>query len=410
MPPFRLLNRRALVAALGAVPLALATGRARATPSFEQWVATIRPRALARGVSEATFARTMNGLKPDTRVLALIRNQDEFQEQLWQYLNRRASDWRIITGQERAKQNADLLSRIERDYGVDRHIMLALWGIESSYGDVIDNPKYMRPVIPALAALAREEPRRRAYWEAELINALLIVERGWATPQQMIGSWAGAMGHTQWMPEVWLHMGVDYDHDGRVSPFGKPDDAFAGTAHFLVERGGYLRSAAWGHEVRLPPGFNPGRAGRAERNYTKWRELGVIRADGKPFERSDDKARLRVPVEGGPAFLTGRNFSAVMAYNPAFSYALAVCHLADRIAGGGPFVRQFPGSERLPTLAEIQEIQRRLTALGYDTDGTDGRAGISTMRAVAAYQRNTGIDPADGYAGVNLLARLRQGA
>src|SRR3974377_2013949 len=160
----------------------------------------------------------MNGLKPDTRVLALIRNQDEFKEVLWQYLNRRVSDWRIITGKERAKEHAALLSPIRRDCGVARHIMLSLWGIESSYGDVIDNPKYMRPVIPALAALAYEEPRRRAHWEAEVINALLIIERGWATPQQMIGSWAGAMGHTQWMPEVWLHMGVDYDQNGRLTP------------------------------------------------------------------------------------------------------------------------------------------------------------------------------------------------
>ena len=129
------------------------------------------------------------------------------------------------------------LSRIEKDYGVDRYILLGLWGMESSFGDVVTNPKYMRPVIPALAALAWGEPRRRKYWEAELLNALTIVDRGWAQPEEMVGSWAGAMGHTQWMPEVWLNMGVDYDRDGRASPFGKPDDAFAGTARYLVERG-----------------------------------------------------------------------------------------------------------------------------------------------------------------------------
>jgi len=403
--PIRTVTRRDLLAALAAAPFALAATPAAAR-SFEQWVAAFRARAVARGVSEQTYARAMNGLKPDTRVLALIHNQDEFKELLWQYINRRASDWRIITGKERAKDHAALLSRIERDYGVDRHVMLALWGIESSYGDVIDNPKYMRPALPALATLAYEEPRRRAYWEAELINALLIVERGWATPKEMIGSWAGAMGHTQWMPEVWLHMGVDYDHDGRVSPFGKPDDSFAGTARFLVERGKYQRGAAWGHEVRAPTGL---KGGRAARSYAKWRDAGVKRADDQPFERPDDKAQLRVPVDGGPAFLVGQNFSAVMAYNPAFSYALAVCHLADRIAGAGPFVQGFPGGERLPALAEVQEIQRRLTALGYDTQGSDGRAGLDTMRAAKAYQEKVGMEPADGYAGVTLLARLRQG-
>jgi membrane-bound lytic murein transglycosylase B len=399
-----------LKAALGAGAAACCnTPLAQAAPtSFEQWVVAFRPRALARGVSDATYARVMTGLKPDTSVYALQRDQPEFNEQLWQYLNRRVSDWRIITGKERAKEYNALLDRIERDYGVDRFIMLALWAIESSYGDVITNPKYMRPVIPALAALAWGEPRRRSYWEQELLNALVIVERGWGAPKDLIGSWAGAMGHTQWMPEVWLHVGVDYDHDGRVSPFGSPDDALAGTARFLIERGHYRRGEAWGCEVRLASGFKA--ADRSTRTYAKWRELGVIRADGAPFPRPDDKVRLSVPVSGGPAFLIGQNFSAVSAYNPAFSYTLAVVHLADRVAGAGPFVQAFPGGERLPTLAEVQEIQRRLTALGFNTDGTDGRAGRDTMIAVRDFQRKVGMAPADGYAGLSVLARLRQGS
>ena len=149
---------------------------------FEQWVNAFRAKAVARGVSEETYNRVMRAVKPDTGVYALVARQDEFAEQLWQYLNRRVSDWRITTGKERARQYAPLLDRIEQDYGVDRYILLALWGIESGYGDVVDNPKYMRPVIPALAALAWGEPRRRAYWEQELINALIIVDRGWSTP------------------------------------------------------------------------------------------------------------------------------------------------------------------------------------------------------------------------------------
>ena len=398
-------SRRAIVGG-GAGSLLLLAARTSAAPAaFDSWVTALRPRALARGISEATYDRVMRAVTPDTRVLELIRNQDEFKEPLWQYLHRRASDWRIITGKERASEYAGLLGRVERDYGVDRHIMLSLWGIESSYGDVIDNPKYMRPVIPALSALAWREPRRRAYWEAELLNALVIVERGWSTPEEMRGSWAGAMGHTQWMPEVWLNMGVDYDHDGRPSPFGKPDDALAGTARFLLERGSFRRGETWGCEVKLPGGF---KKDRTARSYAKWRELGVARADGRPVAKSDDKLRLRVPVDGGPAFLTGQNFSAVMAYNPAFSYALAVVHLADRIAGGGEFVQPFPGGERLPTLAEVQEIQRRLTAAGHDTGGADGRAGSDTLRAARAYEQKVGLDPADGYPGLRLLARLRQ--
>jgi membrane-bound lytic murein transglycosylase B len=398
-----------LKAALGAGAAACCGAPlAEAAPnSFEQWVAGFRPRALARGVSDATYTRVTTGLKPDTSVYALQRDQPEFNEQLWQYLNRRVSDWRIITGKERAKQYSALFDRIERDFGVDRFTMLALWAIESSYGDVITNPKYMRPVIPALAALAWGEPRRRRYWEQEFLNALVIIERGWAAPKDMIGSWAGAMGHTQWMPEVWLNMGVDFDRDGRVSPFGPPDDALAGTARFLIERGHYRRGEAWGCEVRLPPRVKT--TDRATRTYAQWRDLGVARADGAPFPRLDDKVKLSVPVSGGPALLVGQNFSAVSAYNPAFSYTLAVVHLADRIAGVGPFIQSFPGGERLPTLAEVQEIQRRLTALGFNTDGTDGRAGRDTMVAVRDFQRKVGMDPADGYAGLKVLARLRQG-
>jgi membrane-bound lytic murein transglycosylase B len=263
----------------------------------------------------------------------------------------------------------------------------------------------MRPVIPALAALAWGEPRRRSYWEAELLNALVIIERGWGEPKEMIGSWAGAMGHTQWMPEVWLHMGVDYDRNGRISPYGPPDDALAGTARFLVDRGKYRRGEAWGCEVRLPHGFH---ADRGPRAYAAWRELGAVRADGAAFARSDDKVKLDVPVEGGPAFLLGQNFSAVMSYNPAFSYGLAVVHLADRVRGEGPFVQPFPGSERGLSLAEVQELQRRLTGLGFDTDGTDGRVGRDTQRAVRDFQKKVGLAPADGYAGLKVLARLRQ--
>ncbi len=404
------MSRRACLRA-GAVGLALLAARGtNAKPGrapFEQWVQTFRSRARARGVSEATYARVMTGLRPDTSVYAQLRDQPEFREQLWQYLNRRVSDWRIMTGKERAKEHAPLLARLERDYGVDRFVLLALWGVESSYGDVVTNPKYMRPVIPALAALAWGEPRRRAYWEQELLNALMLVERGWASPKEMIGSWAGAMGHTQWMPEVWLHVGLDYNHDGRVSPYGPPDDALAGTARFLLERGRYRRGEAWGYEVRLPGGFRAA-AHRGPRSYAHWQEAGVVRADGEAFPRPHDQARLSQPVSGGPAFLLGQNFKAVSAYNPAYSYSLAVVHLADRIRGRGPFVQGFPGGERTPTLAEVQEIQRRLTRLGFDTDGTDGRVGRDTMLAVRAFQQKIGMTPADGYAGLALLAHLRE--
>jgi membrane-bound lytic murein transglycosylase B len=399
-------RRKALRALAWGTVLALPISARAQSPKlpFDQWVAAFRARALARGVSDATYTRVMHGLKPDTTVFAELHNQPEFNEQLWQYLNRRVSEWRIDVGREKAKEYAPLFDRIEHDFGVERSIMLGVWGVESAYGDPLVQQNHMRPVIPALAALAWGEPRRRDYWEQELLNALVIIERGWSTPEEMRGSWAGAMGHTQWMPEVWLHVGFDYDGDGRVSPFGKPDDALGSTARYLVERGKYRRGEHWGYEVRLPAGFG---GGDKSQTYASWQKAGVARADGESFPLPNASARLWVPVKGGPAFLLGPNFYAVRSYNPSMNYALALVHLGDRVMGGEPFVQKFPGSERAPTLAEVQEIQRRLTALGYDTGGSDGRVGNDTMLAVQNFQRKIGMQPADGYAGVTLLARLR---
>ena len=371
---------------------------------YPQWVAAFRPRALARGVSEKTYDRAM-AITPDTSVYALDRAQPEFREEMWQYLNRRVSDWRVIAGKEHAKEVAPLLDRVEKDYGVDRYVMLGLWGNDSAFGDPLVQKNFMRPVIPALAALAWGEPRRRSYWEKELLNALVIIERGWSTPEEMNGSWAGAMGHTQWMPEVWLNTGVDYDKDGRISPFGKPDDAFAGTAQYLVKRGGYRRGEPWGYEVKVPAGSGEG----GHRTYAAWQKLGVVPAHGRPYDTLNISARLWTPVHGGPSFLLSKNFDAVKSYNPSMSYTLAVVLLGDRIRGDGPLTKLFPGGERIPTLAEVQEIQRRLTEHGYNAGPTNGRIGRETTQAILAYQRKVKLEPVDGYAGLKLLARLRQG-
>jgi lytic murein transglycosylase len=371
-----------------------------AAQPFEQWVVAFRAKATARGISGATYDQVMSGVKPDMGVFALQRAQPEFKEQLWQYLNRRVSEWRIDTGRERAKQYAPLFKKLESDFGVSRVTLLGLWGMETAYGDPVVFQNHMRPIFPSLAALAWGEPRRRNYWETELVNALRIVERGWGNPAEMRGSWAGAMGHTQWMPEVWLNIGADYDGDGRVNPFGRPDDALAGTCRYLVQRGGYRRGEPWGYEVK-------GAVTTVTRSYAEWEKAGVSRADGRSYAMPNARARGWMPVAGGPKFLIGANFNAVKSYNPSMNYALAICHLGDRVMGGEPFVQSFPNGERAPTLAEIQEIQKRLTALGFDTGGTDGRVGAQTMRAIANFQRKVNMEP-DGYAGVRLLARLRQ--
>jgi len=347
----------------------------------------------------------MGRVEPDMTVFKQIHNQPEFNEQIWQYINRRVSDWRIINGKEALKANAALFDRIERDFGVERGTLLALWGVESAYGDPLVQQNHMRPVFPSLAALAWNEPRRKAYWESELINALRIVDRRWSTPEEMRGSWAGAMGHTQWMPEVWLNVGIDYDGDGKISPFGKPDDALGSTARFLINRGRYHRGEHWGYEVRTPGG-----AAGGSRTYAAWTNVGVTRADGQPFPQPNASAQMWIPVPGGPAFLLGPNFYAVRSYNPSMNYALAICHLGDRILGGPSFIQPFPSSERALTLAEVQEMQTRLTRAGFDTGGTDGRVGNDTMKAIRDYQIKMGLLPADGYGGLKVLASLRQGS
>src|SRR4029079_5312905 len=342
-----------------------------------------------------------SNIKPDTAVFELNRSQPEFKEQVWQYLNRRVSDWRITTGKEKAKEYAPLFARIEKDYGVDRSVMLGLWGIESAFGDPDVQKNHMRPVIPALSARALREPRPRghAYWEQELLNALVIIDRGWSTPEEMRGSWAGAMGHTQWMPEVWLNVGMDYDKDGRVSPFGKPDDALGSSARYLLNRGKYHRGEHWGYEVNAS-----GAATSGNRTYAAWTSAGVTRADGKPFPQPSASAQMWVPVAGGPSFLLGPNFYSVKSYNPSMNYALAICHLGDRILGAPPFIQPFPGSERALTRPEWQEMQTRCTKAGFDAGGTDGRVGNDTMKAIRDYQAKTGLLPADGYGGLKVLA------
>ncbi|MCA6107887.1 lytic murein transglycosylase [Bradyrhizobium cenepequi] len=389
------------IAASGLLTCPLA---ALAAPAgFDQWRDSFRARALAKGISEATWTRVMGHIEPDMSVFRQMKKQPEFNEQIWQYINRRVSDWRIINGREALKKNEALFARIEKDFGVERGTLLALWGVESAYGDPLVQQNHMKPVFPALAALAWNEPRRKAYWETELINALRVVDRGWSTPEEMRGSWAGAMGHSQWMPEVWLNVGFDYDGDGKVSPFGRPDDALGSTAKYLVKRGKYHRGEHWGYEVRANGSMS------GSRTYAAWASAGVTRADGQPFPQPNASAQLWIPVAGGPAFLLGPNFYAVRSYNPSMNYALAICHLGDRILGAPPFIHPFPGSERALTLAEVQEMQTRLTKAGFDTGGTDGRVGNDTMKAIRDYQTKMGLLPADGYGGLKVLARLRQG-
>jgi len=395
------------LAVAGSLPVVSTPAAAQsAKQSFSAWIVEFRARARARGISDAVYDRVTRNLQPDTSVYAKDRSQPEFREELWQYLNRRISEWRLITGQAAARENAGLLKRLQADYGVEPDVLLGLWGMESAFGELVRDPDHMHPVFPSLGALAWGEPRRRKYWEAEFLNALVVVQRGWASPEGMLGSWAGAMGHTQWMPEVWVNLGIDYDGDGGPSPYSVAD-ALAGSSRYLIRRGKYQRGLPWGIEV-VAEGPSAGQANaQSRRTIEEWGRLGVKPVSGGRLGYPKASARLWAPVgTAGPTFLLTQNFYAVRSYNPSMNYALAVCHLGDRVLGGGPFVRPFPGGERPLTLTEIQEVQRRLTQQGLDTGGVDGRVGNMTMGAVAKYQRRMGVKP-DGYAGLDVLRALR---
>ncbi|WP_210255171.1 lytic murein transglycosylase [Ancylobacter pratisalsi] len=403
------LSRRDLLLAGGVT--VLLGGRAQAQSSkqpFHVWVAEFRAKARARGISDQVYDHVTSGLQPDLSVYAKDGAQPEFREQLWQYLNRRISEWRLITGAAAAKDNAKLLKQLHADYGVEPDVLLGLWGMESAFGELVRDPDHMHPVFPSLAALAWGEPRRRRYWETEYLNALAIVQRGWGRPDDMLGSWAGAMGHTQWMPEVWLNLGVAYDGKGYPSPYSVAD-ALAGSSRYLIKRGKYQRGLPWGIEVTMAGVPSKYADAKTWRTVEDWAKLGIKPAAGGRFAFTKARTRLWAPVgDEGPCFLLTQNFYAVRSYNPSMNYALAVCYLGDRVLGGEPFITPFPGGERALTLAEIQEVQRRLTQIGLDTGGVDGRVGNMTMKAVASFQRRMGVNP-DGYAGLDMLAALRKG-
>lgn len=371
--------------------------------AFKLWVENFRSRARAKGISDATYSAVMNNLEPDTSVYALQRNQPEFKEPLWKYLNRRVSSWRIEFGRQKLQENAPLFDRIEAKYGVDRYTLSSIWGNESAFGEIVGDARYMRPVIPALAALAFGEPRRRAYWEQELLNALSIIERRWSSPAEMTGSWAGAMGHTQWMPEVWLNIGTDFNNNGKISPF-EVADALAGSARYLIERGKYQRGEIWGTEVAVGRGSNTG----GSLTLQQWGDLGVKPANGEFPASSRSKFQVWTPRPHGPSFLIGQNFSSIKSYNPSTSYALAVSLLADRLSGKPNLRVLFPGGEPALSLSEMQELQQRLKKLNYDPYYTNGRVSRETIAAIRDFQQKQAMLPTDGYPGLEVLTRLRQ--
>ena len=374
-----------------------------AAAEFGDCLAGLWPLAARRGVTRETFEHFTQGLTPDLRLMDLLDAQPEFTKSTWDYLDALVSDERIARGREVLAQNAPTFAAVERTYGVDRHIIAAIWGVESNYSTMGGD----RPVIRSTATLACVG-RRRDFFREEFLSALEILQRGDVKPERLVGSWAGAFGPTQFMPSSFKRYAVDFDGDGRRDVVDSIPDVIASTANNL-KTDGWVSGEGWGYEVVLPPNFDFLLADRSRQmTLQQWQALGIARAGSQAFPRPTDRAYLLVPAGArGPAFLMLQNFRVIMKYNPAEAYALAIGHLADRLRGGGPLLQAWPREERPLTVAERYELQQLLGQRGFDVGEPDGRIGPRTRIAIRNFQVATGQIP-DGFPSSHVLDRLRQ--
>ena len=389
--------------------MVLAAGRAHAQEAapvsdaqFRSFVSQLWPDARKAGVSRATFDAALGNLTPDPSVIKITGKQSEFVKPIWHYINGALSKQRLERGAARATEFDKTLARIEAKYGVDRYVVLAVWGMETNYGGFSGKLN----VVRSLATLAAAN-YRGTFFRDELIIALQILQQGHIEPENMLGSWAGAMGQTQFMPSSFMKYAVDWDGDGHKNIWTSAPDALASTAYYLAEHG-WIRDWTWGYEVTLPQGFSLLKyEPNVERPFSEWARAGVKIADGSASPKTGDAMLLLPAGKNGPAFLVTKNFQAIKAYNTSTAYALGVALLSDRLAGTDGLIGKWPIQERMPDADQSLEIQKHLARLGYDIGKLDGKIGEKAQAAIRQYQRKAGLEP-DGFANLALLERLRR--
>lgn len=371
--------------------------------AFQACLARLRGLAPDKGVSTATFDANLRDVQPDATILPLLDAQPEFKTPIWDYLAALVDDERVRDGQRMLAQWGQVLQRVQQRYGVDPATVVAVWGVESNYGQNFGG----RPLLTSLSTLSCFG-RRQAFFQGELMATLQIIQDEHVPADRLVGSWAGAFGHTQFMSSTYLRLAVDFDGDGRRDLVDSVPDALASTANFLA-KAGWRDDMAWGYEVRLPAGFDASVAGRRNKQpMSRWTALGVLRVDGTTLPAGTAASALLLPAgPQGPAFVVTRNFDAIYSYNAAESYGLAIAHLSDRLRGGGPFITPWPTDDPGLSRAERRELQTLLIMRGHDIGSADGMIGARTREAIQAEQQRLGLT-ADGHPGQKILRALRQ--
>lgn len=386
-----------------ALPLVLFASAASAQGSFQSCLSGLRSEAAAKGVSGATFDRAMAGVEPDMKIIEAMNNQPEFKTPIWDYLGTLVDEEKVAEGRAMMRQHASVLAAAEQRFGVDRHTIAAVWGVESDFGKA----KGRWPLVQALSTGACLAPRRNAFFKGELIATLQIIQRGDVRPERLFGSWAGAFGHTQFIPSTYLRLAVDGDGDGRRDLVDSIPDALHSTANFM-DKAGWVTGASWGYEVRVPDGYSGPTGRNPKQPVSSWAARGIVKFDGSPLNGTGNAGLLMPAGRNGPAFLVFKNYDAAYSYNGADSYALAISLLSDRLRGRPGVQGEWPTDDLPLSREQRRELQRLLIARGYNVGEPDGAVGSLTRAAIRDVEAKIGMPPT-GRPGEKVLRALKSG-